>query len=71
MTDRIRTTHVGSLPRSQEVSQLLFAAEAGEPVLVTFPDSEQSGLFREIAGRLAARVSVQARSFQPLSVIAG
>lgn len=28
----IRTTHVGSLPRNAEVTELLFAAEAGEPV---------------------------------------
>ena len=31
MTDRIRTTHVGSLPRSKPVSEMLFAAEAGQP----------------------------------------
>ena len=32
MTDRILTTHVGSLPRSTEVTDLVFAAERGEPV---------------------------------------
>ncbi len=31
-TDRILTTHVGSLPRSQEVVDLLFAQDRGEPV---------------------------------------
>jgi 5-methyltetrahydropteroyltriglutamate--homocysteine methyltransferase len=31
-TDRILTTHVGSLPRSQEVTDVLFAREAGEPM---------------------------------------
>jgi len=30
--DRILTTHVGSLPRSKAVSDLVFAQEAGEPV---------------------------------------
>jgi len=30
-TDRILTTHVGSLPRSQEVVDLLFAQDRGEP----------------------------------------
>ena len=30
---RIRTTHVGSLPRSARVADLLFARERGEPVL--------------------------------------
>jgi 5-methyltetrahydropteroyltriglutamate--homocysteine methyltransferase len=30
-TDRILTTHVGSLPRSQEVTDVLFGREKGEP----------------------------------------
>lgn len=30
--DRILTTHVGSLPRSEALIDLLFAREAGEPV---------------------------------------
>jgi len=29
---RILTTHVGSLPRPQEVADLLFARERGEPL---------------------------------------
>ena len=32
MTDRILTTHVGSLPRPKDVSDMLFAREAGTPV---------------------------------------
>ena len=32
MTNRIVTTHVGSLPRSKAVTDLVFAAERGEPV---------------------------------------
>jgi 5-methyltetrahydropteroyltriglutamate--homocysteine methyltransferase len=32
MTDRILTTHVGSLPRSSKVTELVFAAERGDPV---------------------------------------
>ena len=32
MTLEIKTTHVGSLPRSANVTELLFAAERGEPV---------------------------------------
>jgi 5-methyltetrahydropteroyltriglutamate--homocysteine methyltransferase len=31
-TDRILTTHVGSLPRSQEVTDVLFGRETGEPM---------------------------------------
>ena len=30
-TERILTTHVGSLPRSQEVVDLLFAQDRGDP----------------------------------------
>ncbi|PLK22473.1 epoxyalkane--coenzyme M transferase [Porphyrobacter sp. TH134] len=32
MTDRILTTHVGSLPRSKEVTDLVFAQERGEAI---------------------------------------
>ncbi len=32
MADRILTTHVGSLPRPKDVSDMLFAREAGQPV---------------------------------------
>ena len=32
MTDRILTTHVGSLPRSSAVTDLVFAAERGDPI---------------------------------------
>ena len=32
MNDRILSTHVGSLPRSQAVTDLIFAVERGEPV---------------------------------------
>lgn len=32
MSDRILTTHVGSLPRSREVTDLIFAAEREEPI---------------------------------------
>ncbi len=31
-TDRIVTTHVGSLPRSQAVTDMIFAHERGEPL---------------------------------------
>ena len=30
-TERILTTHVGSLPRSQEVTDVLFGRETGQP----------------------------------------
>jgi len=44
-TDRILTTHVGSLPRSQEVVDLLFAQDRGEPV--------DEGVFNETMRRAA------------------
>ncbi len=31
-TDRVLTTHVGSLPRPQDVTDLVFAKEAGVPI---------------------------------------
>jgi len=31
-TDRILTTHVGSLPRPQDVVDLIFAQDRGEPI---------------------------------------
>ncbi len=31
MVDRITTTHVGSLPRSAAVTEVLFARESDEP----------------------------------------
>ena len=32
MAGRIRTTHVGSLPRTKQITDLVFAREAGVPV---------------------------------------
>ena len=32
MSERILTTHVGSLPRSKAVTDLIFAAERGDPI---------------------------------------
>lgn len=43
MSDRILTTHVGSLPRSKAVTDLIFAAERGDPI-----DQAQ---FDEVIGR--------------------
>ncbi len=43
--------------------------DEGEPVLVRNPDSAQATIFREIAGRLAQQISIQARQFRPLPVM--
>jgi ATP-binding protein involved in chromosome partitioning len=44
-------------------------SDEGEPVVVAQPDSAQATVFREIAQRLAARISIQTRSYRPLSVM--
>jgi 5-methyltetrahydropteroyltriglutamate--homocysteine methyltransferase len=54
-TDRILTTHVGSLPRSQRVTELVFARERGDAV----PDSEFGAC---IAAAVSDVVSHQARA---------
>jgi 5-methyltetrahydropteroyltriglutamate--homocysteine methyltransferase len=46
--DRILTTHVGSLPRSETVTRLIFARERGEPV-----DAAEFGEVLELAVREA------------------
>ena len=50
-TDRILTTHVGSLPRSQEVVDLLFAQDRGDAV-----DESQ---FNEVMRRAVAGIVKQ------------
>ena len=45
-TDSIQTTHVGSLPRSKEVTDLVFAHEAGQKIS---PDAFADGLARAVA----------------------
>src|SRR5690606_11564910 len=49
-TDRILTTHVGSLPRSAEVTQFLFAKDAGEPY---DPKAFDDCITREVAAVVA------------------
>jgi methionine synthase II (cobalamin-independent) len=39
-TDRILTTHVGSLPRPKAMLDLIRAREAGEPVAIPIPDDK-------------------------------
>ena len=52
MTDRILTTHVGSLPRSKAVTDLVFACERGDPV-------EQAKFDRTIGAAVDAAVARQ------------
>ena len=52
MTNRIRTTHVGSLPRKQEVVDLIFAREKGE-------DYDQSTFDQTMTANVSATVAKQ------------
>ncbi len=51
MPDRILTTHVGSLPRPKDVSDMLFAREAGEPVEPAAFDAAVSAAVRAVVAR--------------------
>ena len=52
-TDRILTTHVGSLPRPQDVVDLLFAQDRGEPY---DPAKFEETMRRGVAGAIAHQV---------------
>ena len=55
----IKTTHVGSLPRSAEVTEVLFAAERGEPVDSTrFEAVVASGVDDAVARQVSAGVGI-------------
>jgi ATP-binding protein involved in chromosome partitioning len=57
---------LGNIPLEITTRQ---GSDDGEPITVSYPDSEQAAIFREIAGRMAQQVSIHARKFQPLSVM--
>ncbi len=54
MMTRISTTHVGSLPRSQEVVDFIFARERGEPFDQTDFDACMTNAVSETVGKQAA-----------------
>ncbi len=59
MADRILTTHVGSLPRPKNVSDMLFAREAGDPVdLQAFADAVAEAVRDVVAKQRAAGVDI-------------
>jgi 5-methyltetrahydropteroyltriglutamate--homocysteine methyltransferase len=58
-TDRILTTHVGSLPRPQEVVDLLFAQDRGDPYdPVMFDATMQRAVEDAVAKQIAAGVDI-------------
>ncbi len=59
MADRILTTHVGSLPRPKNVSDMLFAREADEPVdPQAFADATAEAVRDVVARQRAAGVDI-------------
>jgi 5-methyltetrahydropteroyltriglutamate--homocysteine methyltransferase len=58
-TDRILTTHVGSLPRSGEVVELLYKKDGGEPYdEAAFDSAMAAGVADAVAKQIAAGVDV-------------
>ena len=51
MTDRILTTHVGSLPRPKDVSDMLFAREAGQDVDPAAFDTAVAAAVRDVVAK--------------------
>ena len=59
MADRILTTHVGSLPRPKDVSDMLFAREAGDAVdPAQFGDAVAAAVMDVVAKQRAAGVDI-------------
>ena len=59
MTNRIRTTHVGSLPRKQEVVDLIFAREKGEDYdQSTFDQTMTANVSATVAKQIAAGIDI-------------
>jgi ATP-binding protein involved in chromosome partitioning len=66
--EELRVPFLGEIPLEIATRE---GGDEGEPVIIAHPESAQAEVFREVAKRLAARISIQTRSFQPLNVIAG
>ena len=64
--EELRVPFLGEVPLEIATRQ---GSDDGEPVLITYPDSEQSKIFREIAGNLARQISIQSQKFRPLTMM--
>lgn len=64
--EELKVPFLGGIPLDIATRQ---ASDEGEPVLISDPDGAQSVVFREVAGRVAQQVSIQARQFRPLTVM--
>ena len=66
--EELRVPFLGEIPLDIPTRE---GGDLGDPVLIGYPDSPQAEIIREISKRLAARISIATRSFQPLNVLAG
>jgi len=66
--EELRVPFLGEIPLDIPTRE---GGDEGEPIVVAYPESPQAEIFREVAKRLAARISIATRSFQPLNVVAG
>jgi ATP-binding protein involved in chromosome partitioning len=64
--EELKVPFLGEIPLDIPTRQ---GSDEGEPIVVTYPDSEQAQIFREVAGNLARQISIQARQFRPLPVM--
>ena len=60
--NKIPVTHVGSLPRTQEVVDLIFARENGQPF-------DQTGSISAVDPRANAKCSMQPSAFARIAVL--
>ncbi|GAB4452669.1 MAG: iron-sulfur cluster carrier protein ApbC [Armatimonadaceae bacterium] len=63
--EELKVPFLGMIPLDIPTRQ---GSDEGEPVVIAYPDSEQSRTFREIAGKLAQQVSIHARQYRPLAM---
>ena len=52
--------HLGSLPLALRIRE---QADAGRPTVLAEPDSEEAGLYRAVARKVAAKIAGQARDY--------
>jgi ATP-binding protein involved in chromosome partitioning len=64
--EELKVPFLGEIPLDIPTRE---GSDEGEPVLIRQPDSLQAKIFREVAGKLAQQISIQARQFRPLPVL--
>ena len=60
MSDEYNVDFIGSLPLDKQIRE---EVDAGKPTVVSDPDGRITQIYREIARRVAAKLSLQAREF--------